>query len=195
MSSSLATSTLLLSGYKALLVQWLRKQGASSQAFECEFFSWTYSPHLSLASAVIGIFNSRDACRDGIEIHTRFVPDMETPKATLQGCEIANRLLAHAYGMDSRVTFHVFPGREKLLPIKSKRPFQASLWGSDGDVEVILLETNAGFLLHFLQGLLQADWPGAKKTKTLKLDCSQGVVVGSFSSQFAVLNPASGQKR
>jgi len=168
-------SAKLLSGYKVLLVQWLQQQGTISRAFECEFFSWTYSPHISLASAAptLNTLATRrgrgHAASDGIEIHARFVPDMESPKTTLQACAITNKVLSHGYSMDSRVTFHVFPGREKLYP-GCKRRSTAAFWGHDDGVQVIVLEINIVFLLFFLQGLLQADWPGAMKTKTLELD-------------------------
>ena len=166
----------LPSNYKMLLLQWLREQDVVSRAFECEFFSWMYSPRISLASTTTTLFNPpgthgdlNHAALNAIEIHARFVPDMEAPKTTLQACEITNKLLGHGYGMDDRVMFHIFPGREKLYRLQGKRASIESVWGPNDGVEVIFLDANVHFLLFFLQGLLQADWPGAMKTETLEL--------------------------
>ncbi|KAK0702208.1 hypothetical protein B0H67DRAFT_650262 [Lasiosphaeris hirsuta] len=75
-------STKSLSNCKVLLVQWLREQGAVSRSFECDFISWTYSPHISLASAPTRTmaFSTPDTrcgelnhvVADGIEIRARF---------------------------------------------------------------------------------------------------------------------------
>lgn len=156
----------LLSNHRMLLLQWLREQDVVSQAFDCEFFSWMYTPCISLVSTTNTLFTPLDtpergpsyAALDAIEIH-----------ATLQACEITNKVVGCGYGMDRRVTFHIFPGRERLYRLECKAPSAESVWGHNEGVQVILLDADVHFLLSFLQGLLQADWPGAIRTKTLEL--------------------------
>lgn len=148
-----------------------------SQAFDYEFFSWMYTPYISLVSTTNTLFTPLDTpergpsytALDAIEIHARFVPDVDTLRTTLQACEITNKVVGCGYGMDRRVTFHIFPGRERLYRLECKAPSAESVWGYNDGVQVILLDVNVHFLLSFLQGLLQADWPDTIRTKTLEL--------------------------